>query len=238
MTLKHEVAGQYLQLGPEHLDPAQRAALATHLTECAECRAYAEQVTALAPRLAQALQAHWGRGPGPASSVAAIQKRLRRQTMVKQAYAAAGNLAGVVLFAVFAFMLSGLLDRRPGMPLVTPTAQLSAAVIVDDFALEPPAVHAGETLTLTVHWRASVPLTEAYTVFVHLLDSSNSNLLAAMDSAPSHPTVAWMLAAPYTDTFTHRIDFRVAVLHGHEHDPAGRRRRRSRVGRAGFLFGR
>ena len=38
---------------------------------------------------------------------------------------------------------------------------------------EPPAVHPGETLNVTLHWRCLQPMRESYTVFVHLIDAAN-----------------------------------------------------------------
>lgn len=38
---------------------------------------------------------------------------------------------------------------------------------------EPPVVHPGETLNVTLYWRCLQPIRESYTVFVHLIDAAN-----------------------------------------------------------------
>lgn len=49
----------------------------------------------------------------------------------------------------------------------------------------------GQTLTLTLHWRADAPLNHNYTVFTHLLNSAETVLVNA-DHAPPKPTQGWV----------------------------------------------
>ncbi len=63
-------------------------------------------------------------------------------------------------------------------------------------------VSAGETLTLTLYWRARAEMDEAYTVFVHLLDESDT-LRAQSDGPPlnnDYPTPFWSPGEVLSDT--------------------------------------
>ncbi len=63
-------------------------------------------------------------------------------------------------------------------------------------------VSTGETLTLTLYWRARAEMDESYTVFVHLLDESDT-LRAQSDGPPlnnDYPTPFWSPGEVLSDT--------------------------------------
>ena len=59
----------------------------------------------------------------------------------------------------------------------------------------------GQSLTLTLYWRADTPPDKNYTVFTHLLDSAETVRLNA-DHAPPKPTQGWVAGEIITDPVT------------------------------------
>ena len=62
----------------------------------------------------------------------------------------------------------------------------------------------GSTLSLKLYWRALVPLSEDYTVFVHLVDA-NGKIIAQQDAQPQHgayPTSFWDAGEIVVDEYT------------------------------------
>lgn len=62
------------------------------------------------------------------------------------------------------------------------------------YDLEPATPKAGDTLRVTLYWRATAPVTEAYTVFTHLRDEGGT-IYAQGDGQPLEgiaPTSSWM----------------------------------------------
>lgn len=55
-SLTHEQAIRLLHEAAQHLTADQRSDLTTHLAECDQCRAYADQLYPLQPLLARALR--------------------------------------------------------------------------------------------------------------------------------------------------------------------------------------
>lgn len=86
----------------------------------------------------------------------------------------------------------------------------------------------GETLTVTLYWRARARMDKSYTVFVHLLDQ-NGKVVAQEDALPlkgARPTTTWVpneyLADTYTlalKTDTPRGTYRIEVGWYDAHDP-------------------
>jgi hypothetical protein len=56
----------------------------------------------------------------------------------------------------------------------------------------------GETVTLTLYWRAERPTEINYTIFTHLLDPAETVLINA-DHAPAKPTQGWVSGEIITD---------------------------------------
>jgi hypothetical protein len=59
----------------------------------------------------------------------------------------------------------------------------------------------GETLNLTLHWRAEVTPDKSYTVFTHLLDATETVRVNA-DHAPPKPSQGWLPGEIITDPVT------------------------------------
>jgi hypothetical protein len=73
-------------------------------------------------------------------------------------------------------------------------AQLGAVCTLIGADLEPQTLKLGETLHLTLYWRAEEGATKSYTVFTHLLDRSGE-VVAQHDSKPDNgkrPTTGWV----------------------------------------------
>jgi hypothetical protein len=84
--------------------------------------------------------------------------------------------------------------------------QLGAAAEVLGYQAEPAEAQAGESLTVTVYWRALALTDRPYTVFVHLLGAGGS--LAQMDAYPEqgqYPTTRWLVGRPFADHYTLRL---------------------------------
>ncbi len=72
-------------------------------------------------------------------------------------------------------------------------ANLEDRVALVGYDLDAVSVDPGEKLCLTLYWRATAPLDEEYTVFVHLL-SRDGSVVGQDDSAPVsglYPTIYW-----------------------------------------------
>ncbi len=59
----------------------------------------------------------------------------------------------------------------------------------------------GDAITLTLHWQAESPIDKNYTVFVHLLDTTETVRVNA-DHAPPKPTQSWVPGEIITDPVT------------------------------------
>jgi len=73
-------------------------------------------------------------------------------------------------------------------------ANLGDRVTLLGYDLEPEIARPGETLRLTLYWRAEQPMKRSYTVFAHLLDAS-SRIVVQDDSLPAgwtRPTTGWL----------------------------------------------
>jgi len=69
------------------------------------------------------------------------------------------------------------------------------------YDLEPETAHPGETLRLTLYWRAEQAMTHSYAVFTHLLDAE-SHIVAQHDGLPAdwtRPTTGWLPGEVITD---------------------------------------
>ena len=59
----------------------------------------------------------------------------------------------------------------------------------------------GQAITLTLHWQAETKIETNYTIFTHLLDSTEKVIINA-DHTPSKPTQGWVPGEIISDTVT------------------------------------
>jgi hypothetical protein len=81
---------------------------------------------------------------------------------------------------------------EPSIPQVR-NVRLGEAIRLEGYRLAQSEVSPGDTLVLTLYWRADRPVEKHYTVFVHLQDA-NGNLIAQQDNSPARgmrPTNEW-----------------------------------------------
>jgi len=82
------------------------------------------------------------------------------------------------------------------------------------YDLEPEMARPGETLRLTLYWRAERVMTRSYAVFTHLLDA-DSHIVAQHDGLPvewSRPTTGWLPGEVIADV--HLLDLKADVPPG------------------------
>jgi mannosyltransferase len=80
-------------------------------------------------------------------------------------------------------------------------ANLADRATLLGYDLEPEAVRPGETLRLTLYWRAGQPMSRSYAVFTHLLDAED-RIVAQHDGLPAdwtRPTTGWLPGEVITD---------------------------------------
>ncbi len=87
-------------------------------------------------------------------------------------------------------------EHRYDVPLMQHSlnVQFEEGITLLGYDLEAPTVQVGETMTVTLHWRATDPITTSYKVSVQLL-SSDLQILAQDDGVPvswTYPTTAWL----------------------------------------------
>src|SRR5688500_16544049 len=122
-TLTHEEARRDLHTGRRWLDNKAAAALDAHLADCADCRAYAADLSVLEPAVTRALHARWdGVQPPIAPAAADTPARAPRPRRLNPAF----GLAAVALFLTVAVALLPTLIFRPEE--VTPGAGTSEAI--------------------------------------------------------------------------------------------------------------
>jgi hypothetical protein len=83
-------------------------------------------------------------------------------------------------------------DAEPIIPQQA-NARLGQAIQLDGYRLVGSPAAPGDTLILTLYWRAQSPITERYTVFTHL-QAPNGDLVAQQDNPPvrgARPTNSW-----------------------------------------------
>ena len=130
-TFTHEQVQEILRSGAEAPDD-DRAALAEHLSGCADCRSYAALVTELG-------QVVPGMNPVPSLSkqeihriVSTSQSRLRRQSMLTMISRGTRTVVGLgailALFVIFFFLAPRLLPKQSsGNPTLTPLASVNSS---------------------------------------------------------------------------------------------------------------
>jgi hypothetical protein len=93
-------------------------------------------------------------------------------------------------------------------PLARPVGHtFGGQALLTSYDLQPPAPRAGQELSVELQWRALAQFADNYTIFVHLLDSSN-RVVAQRDSQPQRgqlPTVLWQLGQTLNDRYVVQI---------------------------------
>lgn len=105
----------------------------------------------------------------------------------------------------------GKLDILPATRSFTPPASMEMPLQADFSGqatllgadCQPRACQAapGQTVTLTLYWRAETRLETNYTIFTHLLDAAETVIINA-DHAPAKPTQGWVPDEIISDTIT------------------------------------
>jgi uncharacterized membrane protein len=120
------------------------------------------------------------------------------------------------------------LPVAPAMPLEANFANLVTLVGADCRAASRPRCQAGpgESVTLTLYWRAAARFETNYTIFTHLLGPDETVLVNA-DHAPPQPTQGWVPGQIITDQVTFTLpadlppgDYPLEVGLYHAADPA------------------
>ena len=121
-SLTHEEARRALHTGRRWLDNKAAAALDAHLAACAECRAYAGDLSVLEPAVTRALHARWDGVQPPTAPAADTPARSPRPRRLNPAF----GLAAVALFLTVAVALLPTLIFQP--EVVTTGASTSEAM--------------------------------------------------------------------------------------------------------------
>ncbi|MFZ5915505.1 MAG: 6-pyruvoyl-tetrahydropterin synthase-related protein [Chloroflexota bacterium] len=138
-------------------------------------------------RAGESLQGqHWLTLP---ADLASGRYTLRLQLVAPDGHSLAGpvELAQVTVVAP---------ERQMTIPpmMVRLAADFGGQIALLGYDRQPAAVRAGETLHLTLYWRASQQMSRSYAVFVHLLDAAGS-IVAGHDGLPANwtrPTGGWL----------------------------------------------
>lgn len=98
-------------------------------------------------------------------------------------------------------------ERPRADPLEPLDFRLGNVIALDGFELSVAQVRPGETLTVTLYWRAIAPINRDFTVFTHLEDDRRV-VIAQHDKPPLDglwPTSAWEPEWPVVDRYTLRV---------------------------------
>ena len=86
-------------------------------------------------------------------------------------------------------------EIQPPLDLIKKAlANFDSKILLEKARTKPTVVHPGQALYVTLYWRALQPIDECYTVFVHVIDSSN-RIWGQKDFTPlggSYPTFLWI----------------------------------------------
>lgn len=111
----------------------------------------------------------------------------------------AGNPLGE--FVVFGDLT---LSQRPG-PYPNPLSyRFGECVELVGYEMAPRRVLAGETVVLTLYWRARCPTAYDYTVFTHILETPQT-IWGQEDRPPTPPMSRWRAGEVYRETYTLRV---------------------------------
>ena len=84
--------------------------------------------------------------------------------------------------------------QPPSDPIKKALANFDSKILLEKARTRPTVAHPGQALYVTLYWRVLQPVDESYTVFVHVIDSSN-RIWGQKDFTPlggSYPTFLWI----------------------------------------------
>ncbi len=84
--------------------------------------------------------------------------------------------------------------QPPSDPIKKALANFDSKILLEKARTKPTVAHPGQALYVTLYWRALQPIDECYTIFVHVIDSSN-RIWGQKDFTPlggSYPTFLWI----------------------------------------------
>jgi anti-sigma factor RsiW len=112
VEMTHQQIRNLLQASAEQtLPPSEKLALEKHISDCAECRTYAQQLSELQSGLRQMLHQRWDKSR-PTLSAQLIKERAGKQTDRTRVWAMVGKLA-VVPLLVIAFFVAYQASEMP-----------------------------------------------------------------------------------------------------------------------------
>lgn len=137
MQITHEEARRLIQFNAEEaLDMQEKSTLSTHLKDCIQCRAYAEEIEEVESVLLPVMQSHWNLQPLPLSIDLIRAKRSSRtliNTILTTRTAAIGVVFLAFIFSVWQFALSSGPKLNPAPvgvpPIPTPSTQSTSTKI-------------------------------------------------------------------------------------------------------------
>ncbi len=97
------------------------------------------------------------------------------------------------------------ISRETRVPTITRpfAARIGDAAVLLGYDLDPASVKPGQTLRLTLYWRAQNSLDASYKVFTHLIDG-HDQVIGQQDSIPAggdRPTTSWLPGEVITDPY-------------------------------------
>lgn len=219
--IHHSQARDWLHLGSESLDAAQRAALTQHLTACAECQGLAADLTTIRSEAAQLMRARWLSRRAAPDLVRRVSHRLERQAAQQRVLNRATTLAVVgtllALVIIAAKVLPAGTSQRstsslPSLPAAAPppTLRSAPAGAVNPIGLvgaegAADRLWPGSTFTLTLHWQTNGPVSAPYTAYVHVIDDQG-DLVAQSDGVPGgRSTTDWAVGETIDDVHVLRL---------------------------------
>jgi len=121
------------------LTSSQQQALDTHLSDCAECRSYADEIRTIETRLSSV--SHTRLVPpntrATAQQIAAIQTSYRRHIMKKQIFSLAGALVTIAAVAIFIILLNRIVPAQPS-PAAAPSTTVTSEMPTTTIAVSTP----------------------------------------------------------------------------------------------------
>jgi hypothetical protein len=94
-----------------------------------------------------------------------------------------------------------------GAPIAEDAINFDNKIVMDSLTIETPQSGPGQTVIVSAQWRGLTPMTDDYTVFVHLL-GPDGLVHGQVDMWPVQgtlPTTQWQVNTPITDRFEIRV---------------------------------
>lgn len=137
MQITHEAARKLIQFNfDDALNSQEKAVLSTHLKDCIECRAYADEIKEVESILLPAMKRQWNLRPAPLLLEVINAKRnikIQTNTILAARTIAIGVICLAFIFSMWQFAASGGQEASPmpgGIPQIpTPSAQSTSTKI-------------------------------------------------------------------------------------------------------------